>query len=153
MREFYTDIAASAKQYAEEGSIIVYIHGVSDNTEQIGIDIGFGVKYHNGKLKCACGRRNRHPEAKRNTGVVRAKRSDMEQLRENLEEKLSNDQELKVGIGKKYAAWSRQDGIQYHARSGDTSFQLEISSELRNPTKIDYTSKLIANTIRKVYGK
>ena len=154
MKEFYDHIkefAEGARQYGDGRAIVVYIHGIADNPEQIGIDIGFGARYHNGRLKGTQGRRDKHPDSGRNTGIVRAKRAHMEQLKDTLEEKLSGDHELQAGIGEHYAAWSRQDGIQYHAGSNDHSFQLEISSLLRKQTNVKYTAKLIADALKEVY--
>ncbi len=152
MKEFYSDVgelANDARQHGNGKSVVVYVHGFADNPEKIGIDIGFGARYHGNKLKGTKGD-NKHPNAGMCSGVVRAKRADMEELRETLEEKLFDG--LKVGIGSKYAAWSRQNGIQYHAGTGNDSFQLEISRLLRKPENIEYTANLIANALKKVYS-
>mgnify|MGYP006411711937 FL=1 len=154
MKEFYDHIkefAEEARQYGAGKAIVVYVHGMADNPEQIGIDIGFGAKYHQGRLKGTQGRRDKHPNAGRNTGLVRAKRVHMEELKDTLEEKLLVDNGLKAGIGKHYAAWSRQDGIQYHAGTKDHSMQLEISSLLRKPNNIKSVAKLIADALKEVY--
>lgn len=154
MKEFYDHIrefAEVARQHGDGRAIIVYIHGMSDNNQNIGVDIGFGAKYHQGRLKGTHGTRDKHPESGSNAGVIRAKREDVEELKGTLEQRLSQDHHLRVGIGDRYAAWSRQDGIQYHAGSPDHSFQLEISSLLRQPRNIGYISKLIANALKEVY--
>ena len=154
MKEFYDnikDFAEQARQYGDGKAIIIYIHGIADNPEQVGIDIGFGARYHQGRLKGTQGTRDKHPEAGRNSGLVRAKRSDVITLKDTLEEKISGDHGLKVGVGEHYAAWSRQDGIQFHGGTKDHSMQLEISSLLRKPSNVKYTAKLIANALKKVY--
>ena len=49
MKEFYDHIrefAEAARQHGDGKAIIVYIHGMSDNSQNIGVDIGFGAKYH-----------------------------------------------------------------------------------------------------------
>lgn len=157
MKEFYDDIkgfAESAREYAEDGrAVVVYIHGMRDDGDRIGIDIGFGAKYHNGILKGTQGK-NRHPDAGTNTGVVRAKREYMVSLKETLNQSLWADHSLKAGIGEatngnktRFAAWSRTNGIQYHAGTPDYSFQLEVSYKLRESCNIRYTSKLIADAL------
>jgi hypothetical protein len=158
MKEFYDHIkefVKIAKQHGNSDAVVVYIHGMGDNSDKIGIDIGCGLRYHDGRLKGTQGTRDRHPDAGSNTGVRRAKREDIESLKGNLEQRLNADgHNLKVGVGEKYAAWSRQDGVQYHANDSDaTSFQLEISSELRKPEKIKYLAKLISDALKNVYEK
>lgn len=154
MKEFYYHIKEFTEYAREHGkgkAIVVYIHGMEDNSDQIGIDIGFGAKYHDGRLKGARGTKYKHPNSGRNTGVVRAKRNDVEKLKGTLEERLNQDRRLKAEIGKFYAAWSRRDGIQYHAWSADYSLQLEISSFLRKSNNVAYTAKLIADALQNVY--
>ncbi|MEK6960984.1 MAG: hypothetical protein AABX47_07475 [Nanoarchaeota archaeon] len=155
MKEFYEHIrefAEAVRQHGDCRAIIVYIHGMSDNSQNIGVDIGFGAKYHQGRLKGTQGTRDKHPESGSNTGVVMATREDIEKLKGTLEQKLSQDHNLKVGVGDRYAAWSRQNGIQYHAGSQDHSFQLELSYLLGQPRNLEYTSKLIADALKEVYN-
>ncbi|MBN2052227.1 hypothetical protein JW756_01875 [Candidatus Woesearchaeota archaeon] len=154
MKEFYDHVkefAEHARSYGDGRAIVVYIHGAGDNSEKIGIDIGFGAKYHQGRLKGTQGRSDRHPAAGNNTGVLRANREDIEKLKQTLEERLSDDHNLKVGVGENFAAWSRQDGVQYHAGTSDHSFQLEISSFLRKDANTKYTAKLIADALKAIY--
>ena len=85
MKEFYDHVkefAEGARQHGDGRAIVVYIHGMKDNSEQIGIDIGFGARYHDGRLKGTQGRRDKHPQSGRNTGKVRANRGNMKNLKE-----------------------------------------------------------------------
>ncbi|MEK6961145.1 MAG: hypothetical protein AABX47_08295, partial [Nanoarchaeota archaeon] len=91
------------------------------------------------------------PNCSKFSGVVMATREDIEKLKGTLEQKLSQDHNLKAGVGDQYAAWSRQNGIQYHAGSPDHSFQLEVSSLLMQPRNAGYISKLIADALKEVY--
>lgn len=156
MRSFYNDIEGFAKDIRnqrEERAVIVYIHGMTNRSDNLGIDIGFGAKYDNGKLKGPSGTIGNHPESGINTGVIRAKRRDMEKLKKIMNEKLDKEHhQIKADIGRFCQAWSKENGIQYHAGTPDYSFQLEISSLLREREKIDYTSKLIADSLRAIYG-
>ena len=153
MKAFYEDIkeyAEAARKYDDGRAIIIYIHGMDDDGTNLGIDIGFGAKCHEGKVKGALGE-DRHPDANDNYGEIRASLKDIEKLKALLAEKLNADYSINVGIGERYAAWSRHNGVQYHYGTPDYSFQLEISQFLRKPTRIKYTANLIADTLKEVY--
>jgi hypothetical protein len=165
MKEFYDHIAEYAKHAREQGdgrAIVVYIHGMKDGDDGVGIDIGFGAKYHEERLKGTRGRRDKHPDCGTNSGVVRANREDMEKLKTTLEDRLSTDHGLSAGIaeatrydssGRKieFAAWSKQNGVQYHNGPTEHSFQLEISSLLRRPGNVAKTARMIADALKEVY--
>lgn len=154
MKEFYEHIkeySQEARKNADGSAIIVYIHGMDDDGTNLGIDIGFGAKYHGGRLKGAQVNQEKHPDSGNYTGYIRARSEDIEKLQKVLSEKLKADYAMHVGIGERYVAWSRQNGIQYHAGTPDYSFQLEISSFLRKPNRIKYTAKLIADGLKMVY--
>ena len=149
MKEFYdhiSELAKGAREHGDGRAIVVYIHGMSDSPDKVGVDIGFGARTH-----MVGTRRTRTPGGGRNKGVVRANRADISGLQSSLEGRLLGDHGLKVGIGHHYAAWSRRDGIQFHAGTSDHSFQLEISSLLRKPGNVAYTAKLIADALKEVY--
>jgi hypothetical protein len=150
MKEFYEHIkeyAEDARKYGNGRAIIIYIHGMDDDGTNLGIDIGFGAKYLDGKLHGA----REHPDAQNNYGEIRAEPEDIEKLRALLADKLKVDYSINVGIGKRYAAWSRHNGIQYHFGTPDYSFQLEVSQFLRKPQRIKYSAQLIANALKVVY--
>jgi len=150
MKAFYADIkelTETARKYGNGKAIIIYIHGMDDNETNLGIDIGFGAKYFDGKLKGA----REHPDAQNNNGEIRSKPEDIEKLRALLADKLKADYLINVGIGERFAAWSRHNGVQYHFGTSDYSFQLEISQFLRKPQRIKYSSQLIADAVKAVY--
>jgi hypothetical protein len=150
MKEFYEHIkeyAEDARKYWNGRAIIIYIHGMDDDGTNLGIDIGFGAKYLDGQLK---GARER-PGARNNYSEIRARSEDIEKLRTLLAEKLEVDYSINVGIGERYAAWSRHNGVQYHFGTPDYSFQLEISQFLRKPQRIKYSAQLIADALKAVY--
>jgi hypothetical protein len=153
MKEFYENIkeyAEAARQYGNGRAVIVYIHGMDDDGKNLGIDIGFGAKYYHSKLKGTIGE-DRHPDVQDNVGEMRARPEDMEKLKAILSEKLNRDYSINVGIGERYAAWSRNNGVQFHLGSTDYSFQLEISQFLRNPKRIKYTAQIIADALKEVF--
>jgi hypothetical protein len=153
MKEFYEHIqeyAADARKHGNGRAIIIYIHGMDDDGTNLGVDIGFGAKYNEGKFKSAIGR-DRHPDAQDNFGETRARPEDIEKLRALLAEKLKVDYLINVGIGERYAAWSRHNGVQYHFGTPDYSFQIEISQFLRKPQRIKYSAQLIADALKAVY--
>jgi hypothetical protein len=150
MKEFYEHIkeyTEDARKYGNGRAIIIYIHGMDDDGTNLGIDIGFGAKYLDGQLK---GARER-PGAQNNYSEIRAEPEDIEKLRTLLAEKLEVDYSINVGIGERYAAWSRHNGVQYHFGTPDYSFQLEISQFLRKPQRIKYSAQLIADALKAVY--
>ena len=54
MKEFYNHINKYAKNARKQGNgraIIIYIHGMRNNNQEIGIDIGCGARYHEDKLR------------------------------------------------------------------------------------------------------
>ncbi|MBZ9577684.1 hypothetical protein KJA13_01460 [Patescibacteria group bacterium] len=154
MKEFYDDIQefVNCAHKFNKNAVVVYIHGMRNGKDKIGIDIGCGLKYHDNKLKTA----KIHPEAGTNTGVRRAKRNHMERLKKILGERL-NKYGLKAGIGeakrgkKKFAAWDRRNAVQLHAGSKNYSFQLEIARSLRNKGKLKNTSEIIAKALKEIY--
>ena len=150
MKEFYEHIkefAEDARKIGDGRAIIVYIHGMDDDGTNLGIDIGFGAKYLDEKFKSA----QEYSPAHDNNGEIRANPEDIVKLKTILAEKLKTDYAIKVGVGERYSAWSRQNGIQYHTGTPDQSFQLEISSFLRKPARIKYTAKLIVDVLKEVY--
>jgi len=153
MKAFYEHIkeyAKASRKYGEGRAIIIYIHGMDDDGINLGIDIGFGTKCHEGKLKGTLGE-DGHPDANDNNGEIRASLKDIEKLRALLAEKLNADYSINVGIGERYTAWSRHNGVQYHYGTPDYSFQLEVSQFLRKPPRIKYTANLIADALKEVY--
>lgn len=166
MKEFYDDIMESVKSIHKSYSkkaIIVFIHGMKDGDDEINIDIGFGVKEYKGKLLGTkrTKRTDRHPDAGSNTGVVRANRECMENLK-----KVLSKFDLKIGIGKaeridkygkkiQFAAWSKMNGIQYFVKNlikiPTHSFQLEIASKFRKRNHLEHTSKIISKALKSVY--
>jgi len=171
MKEFYDDIVNYAQSIYEDYSnkpIIIFIHGMSHGKDEIDIDIGSGVANNKGQLLGTIRTKKypRHPEAGSNTGVFRSNRKDVNNLRDNL---ISCG--LKVGIGearrrglekRSFAAWSRENGIQYFSRKfikiplikipPAKSFQLEITRRLREKENLMETSKAIADAIESVYS-
>ncbi|MFB6088666.1 MAG: hypothetical protein ABEK36_02690 [Candidatus Aenigmatarchaeota archaeon] len=142
MKEFYEHIEEScknARRFGDGKSITIFIHGMKDNEECIGIDIGFGAKYRKGELvKCdKC------------MGKPRAKAEDVVGIKETLGKNLSDYYGLKASIGEFYAAWSIENGVQYYNNFPGKSLQLEISYSLRKPGNIEHTSELIAEAMRK----
>lgn len=153
MKEFYDNIkeyVQDARKFSDGKAVIIYIHGMDDDGVNLGIDIGFGTKYFKGELKGALGE-DRHPDARDNFGEVRARTEDIEKLKALLSEKLKVGYSINVGIGERYAAWSRHNGVQFHFGTLDYSFQLEISQFLRKQTRIKYTANLIADALKQVY--
>lgn len=163
MKEFYDDtidFVEPTRSFTDK-PVVAYIHGMRDGKDKIGIDIGFGVKPHRGKLKGTRGK-NKHPEAKGNTGFVRANRRHMKNLQALLEKALRMNYNLRAGIGEakrydnkgrkiQFAAWSRTNGIQYHAGRKEYSFQLEITRSLRRSRNLKNISKIIAEVLKSVY--
>jgi len=156
MKKFYDDIQAYVQDAKKHGNpVVVYIHGMRDGQDDVGIDIGYGVKHNDqGKLVSA----KKHPEAGKNSGVRRASYKQISKVKESLKQGLKNQESnYKVGIAQakrknaqgkniEFAAWSRSNGIQFHAGDENVaSFQLEICKSLRD--KPDYCAKLIANAI------
>ena len=154
MSEFYSDVRAysedARKHSHDRRAVITYIHGMEDRPDFLAIDIGCGLKYDGNRLKGTQGTADKHPESGTNTGVVRATRQEMEKLQADLGRCITSvDPRFRAGIGEYKAAWSRSNGIQWHAGTNDASFQLEINKTLRdNP---EGTSRIIADAIRNVY--
>jgi hypothetical protein len=163
MKEFYDQIMAYvdlAKQNTGQAkAVVVYIHGMKDGNDKIAVDIGYGVKFHDGRYVSA----RVHPDAEKNTGVRRASHADIKELRDSMQRRLNErllgesvgiaEAERYNGNGKRisFAAWSRKNGIQYHAGSKDASFQIEIASSLRqNP---EYIARIIAEGLHNAYRK
>jgi len=154
-KEFYDDIKefVTCVHKYNKNSVIIYIHGMRDGNDKIGIDIGCGLKYCNGKLLSA----TRHPNSGNNTGVRRMRRIDAEKLKQILTRKISK-YNLRTGIGEakrgmqEFAAWDRRNGIQFHAGSNDISFQLELAYLLRRRENLGNTSKIIAEALKLVYS-
>ena len=121
-----------------------------DGDDNIGIDIGCGARFHEGELKGTHGLNTRHPSAGRNTGVVRALREHMLALKSGLESRLE-ESGLTVVIASRFAAWSRWNGVQYHAQTEDVSFQLEVNRTLRED--ILETAKMITDSLHDIYGE
>jgi len=134
MKDFFDDIISFSKSARVKSknnkAVIIYIHGLR-NTEDIGIDIGAGMKEDGitGKLRGATGS-NRHPDACKNTGEKRVKKETIIKLRKKLNQMLEN-RNLRVTVGTKKAAWSRQNAVQFHANTPDDSMQFEIVYALR----------------------
>ncbi|HLC77170.1 MAG TPA: hypothetical protein VJH04_03110 [archaeon] len=156
MSEFYNDIRAYAEDARRFGhdrrAVVAYIHGMEDRPDFLAIDIGCGLKYDGTSLKGTNGTTDKHPEAGANTGVVRGTRQEMRQLQADFDRRLASvDQRFRTGIGEYKAAWSRSNGIQWHAGTYDASFQLEINKTLRdNP---EGTSRIIADALRRIYSQ
>lgn len=166
MKDFYDDITAFCDEARANCSysraVIVYMHGMTDSDDNIGIDIGCGARFQEGELKGTHGLNTKHPSAGKNTGVIRAMRKHMLLLQEGLESRLLDaGQSYTVGIGDakridrqgktlRFAAWSRWNGVQYHAGTDEVSFQLEVSRTLRDD--IPKTAKIIADSIYDVYS-
>tara|TARA_Y100000310_G_scaffold342895_1_gene448114 strand:- start:3342 stop:4067 length:726 start_codon:yes stop_codon:yes gene_type:complete len=132
----------SSKQHDhKEHAVVVYIHSMKD--EEIGVDIGIGAKYHQNTLKSA----KSHPQGGRNSGVIRTSRILAQELRRSLRENLDMD----VTIGRRFAAWSRENGIQFHKGSPDHSIQLEISHKLRQDENYKETANQIAKALQSSY--
>ncbi|MBT7902245.1 hypothetical protein HN587_00125 [Candidatus Woesearchaeota archaeon] len=157
--EFYSDISELAmgarihskgEHDGEQHALVIYIHGVSDDG-RIGIDLGIGAKY-NSATKTYVGPK-KHPKGKSNTGVVRTNTKLARNMRLSLDEKLKNDKGLRTWIGKKYPAWSKNNGIQYHKGTPDHSMQIEICRELRRSDNLDYVAQLIVESVEGAYKK
>ncbi|MBI2445834.1 hypothetical protein HYV43_05585 [Candidatus Micrarchaeota archaeon] len=152
MKQFYDHVkalAATARSRGGGRAVIIYIHGMEDNSQQVGIDIGAGAKYHRGAIRGAGGSRP-HPEAGSNTGVVRAKRADIDTLKSKLDENLQ-EHGLRADVGRFQPAWSRQNGVQFHAGTPDHSIQLELSTFLRKHSNVEATASIIANALKATY--
>lgn len=151
MKTFYDHVKEFAAKARGRGgrAVVIYIHGMQDNPNGIGIDIGPGAKNRRGAIRGAKGR-NRHPDAGNNTGVVRAGRADIENLKDKLSEGLG-PHGLTVGVGRFQPAWSRRNGVQIHAGTSDHSLQLEISSFLRGQDKVQKTAAMIAQALKETY--
>lgn len=144
MKEFYDDIEKIAKSINKP--VIVFIHGMIDRYG-IDIDIGCGAKYDkkDGKLK-GTEKPDKHPKAGESTGIITANLKKMEELK-----KFFCDRDQKTDIGRKFAAWSKRNGVQYHTGTPHGSFQLEITSRLRKKNKLNYTSRIIAEALKSIY--
>ncbi len=165
MKEFYDDISAFCDEARGNCSynraVIVYVHGMADSDDDIGIDIGCGARFDEGELKGTHGLNTKHPSSGNNTGVVRALREHMLALKGELEQRIKDaGHEYSVGIAEatridrdgkilRFAAWSRWNGVQYHAGSDDVSFQLEVTRSLRND--LEETGNIIADAISDTY--
>ncbi len=164
MKKFYDtieDYVVDAREHSSDGkATIVYIHGMRDGVDGVGIDIGYGVKHYRGKLKSA----KSHPRSGDNTGVRRASYKDIKILKDRLRGRMYDRRPIfKIGIAqarryhvcngrtrrKDFAAWSSQNGIQFHRGSSDASFQLEICEELRKTP--NYIAGVIAEALKKAY--
>lgn len=150
MKSFFDDIQEFQDSILGKGMkpVVIYIHGMKN----LGIDIGGGFKYDKKILKGT----KEHSASSDNTGEEMINKSNAEKLKEILEEPENKKPILKrwkVGIGARFPGWSRENAIQYHAKTKAESFQLEITGFLRGLFKRKETSKSIADAIRKIYGK
>jgi len=149
--EFYKDITGLVNEAERNYSkcIVVYIHGMKDRGERVGIDIGCGLKEYCGELLTAYG----HPNANNNTGVRRANPEQIKRLRDTLVKIMEFGGGGVATIGKYFPAWSSANGVQYHAGNKNVaSMQLEISPKLREEQRLDYTANTIAAALKKTYG-
>ncbi len=152
MRKFYDHIkemAARARRHGQGRAVIIYVHGMQDNPDGVGIDIGAGAKYHRGVIRGAVGS-NPHPDAGDNTGVVRANRRDIQKLKGKLDAGL-RPQRLTADVGRYQPAWSRRNGAQFHAGTPDHAIQLELSSALRSEGNAAETAALMAKALKETY--
>jgi len=152
MKSFYDHVQEMARRARGRGggrAIVIYVHGMQDNEAKVGIDIGAGAKYHGIVIHGAVGS-NPHPDAGTNTGVVRANRTDIEKIKAKLDEGL-RPHELTADVGRFQPAWSRQNGVQFHAGTPDHSIQLEIASHLRKEGNVEATAGIIANALKAAY--
>lgn len=152
MKLFFKDIADYCEQARKYGksnkAIAVHIHGIDSNN--IGIDIGAGIKKHNNGNKVFGSRR--HKEIGQNTGKITLKISVVKKIKKELEKKLKKDYNLLVTIGENYSGWSKQSAIQFHKHAGrdDYAVQFEISDILRKNKKnrgyiIELFSQILKN--------
>ena len=161
-QEFFGDVSEYAKKAREhsarehdggEHAMVVYIHGMRNRGNQ-GIDIGIGAKWNaeKGKYQGA----KYHPEAEmeaggRREGKVRANITMTREMRVQMDEKLQAERGKRAWMGKIFAAWDGDNGIQHHAGTPDHSMQIEISRDLRNEPK--YISGVIAKALQEAYKK
>ncbi|MBM3436159.1 MAG: hypothetical protein FJY07_08115 [Bacteroidetes bacterium] len=155
MKDFYEMIKSLIKDVklnVNKSAVVVYIHGMK-NKRNIGIDIGIGARYDNGKLKGTGENSEQHPDSGKNKGMITASTEKIEKLKSKIEEQLISDLNLKVVIGKFFPGWSRRNGTQFRSGTQCDAIQLEISNKLRKSEKIDYTSKIISKSLKEVYFK
>jgi len=154
MREFFKDIAdfcdQAKKRHRHRKAIAIYIHGLKDRGEKIGIDIGAGLK----SIKD----RNRFlfsfKHSSDNSGMATVKIGQLKKLKHTIEQRLKKDHKLLVNVGHIHTGWSKSSAIQFHKHEGrnDYAIQLEINELLRNNQKnTNYTADLIASALKKVF--
>jgi hypothetical protein len=156
-RDFFADVDQSveeAREYSanehdgKERAIVIYIHGMK-NRGDVGVDVGIGAKWNVSRGKYQGARY--HPEAGQKKGKVRANIAMTREMRVNMDEKLRTEKGKRAWIGKVFAAWDEDNGIQHHAGTDDYSMQIEISRDLRDDPK--YIAGVIAESLQEAYKK
>ncbi|MFH1947210.1 MAG: hypothetical protein ABIJ23_03590 [Candidatus Magasanikbacteria bacterium] len=152
MKDFFIDINDFCNQARklEPGNkaVAIYIHGIK--SENIGVDIGAGLKKHNRSTNKVFGTK-KHKEVKDNTGKVTVKISTLKKIKKQLVEKFQKDFGLNITVGNRYSGWSKQSAIQFHKLEGreDFALQFEISHLFRrDDDKINYIVDLLAETLK-----
>ncbi|MBN2458899.1 hypothetical protein JXB28_01315 [Candidatus Woesearchaeota archaeon] len=159
MRQFYDDIAEycrQARQYAagqhngKQRALVVYIHGMR-NRGSMGMDIGIGMKWNKHQQKYQGS--DEHPAAGRNSGVPRANVEMAVGFRRGLDQVLQGQHRKRAWMGKRFPAWDRRNGIQYHAGSQDHSMQIEICRDMRREGNYKQVAAAIAQALLQNYAR
>lgn len=154
MKQFFRDIAVycdEIKVHHGRKAIAVYIHAMS--SDEIGIDIGAGLKYyrHIDRLRTAL----RHQDGFGNTGQPTTKISSVKYIKNTLHKHLQSSYGYIVTAGHHYSGWSKSSAIQFHkhADRDDHAIQLEINQHLRlNKTARNFAVSLIAQTLTHAFS-
>lgn len=151
MKEFYFDIAQicdKIKERIDKKAVVLYIHGMQN--EQVGIDIGTGVRFQ-GKRLFGSGY---HINTGFNSGEPTLKISKTKKIISLLKNEFLKKYNLKITTGEAYSGWSKWSGIQFHKHQGrnDYAIQIEVNEFLRsNDEKINYTVNLLTKTLTQVF--
>ncbi len=152
MKEFFTDIdnfCNQARKFSpDDKAVAIYIHGIK--SENIGIDIGAGLKKHNDSINKVFGTK-KHKEVRDNTGKVTVQISTLKKIKKQLAEKFKKDFGLDISVGNHYSGWSKQSAIQFHKLEGrdDYALQFEISHLFRQDNdRINYIVELLSETLK-----
>lgn len=147
MKEFYLDIRDFCRQIRKPKTkpVIIYIHGIE--SQNIGIDIGVGIKAKNEKKIL-------HKQISNgdNSGLITIRISHLKKLKELLKKELS-PLNLNVTVGDRLIGWSKKSAIQFHkhGKRNDFALQLELNRFLRRRKNIELTSKIISQALEAAF--
>jgi len=150
MKAFFQDIISysklAKKQSLENKAIVVYIHGIRD--ESIGLDLGVGLRAKKDSNRFHGSSRSDYYS----TGVPTIRIRYIKDLKNSLMKRLPAPWQL--SIGGRFPAWSKRAAIQFHKHRGrdDYALQLEINHLLKNnKEKRIFITRLISKSLKEVF--